>query len=817
VFAREILYSLRHLSRTPAFTLAAILSLALGIGANTAIFSLLEPLLFRSLPVRAPERLIRIGALENNGRTIALPGPMLENLRREPLLEGVCGFQTPLSTIEIKNTPEPLGALTVTGDCYKTLGVHAAIGRTFTPSDDLPNGARVAMLGYGFWQQRFGGNPNVLGQVIRIGGVPFTIIGVTEQRFHGLLVGFQPAVSYLLSQDYAVGSNAPSKSTFFWADVLARMRPDATQQQMQALLETKWRRLLEEYLPPDRFKGANREELLSMPPKITSGATGIDYSLRDRFRRPLTALIGVSFLVLLVSCINVANLLLARGQKLKREIAVRLALGASRGRIVRSQVLESALLLSGGVLSAAILAYSCNRLLIGILSRYYPGFSVEFAPDKYVLLFTAVTSLLALLLFGVLPAWQTSDIDSATTLKAASRGLSAARATNRRILVCGQVALTLVLVTGAAVFIETLNHLENESLGFQAEAVIDAQLMPLPNAFPNKFDVGTYCRELIDRMKSLPGVKTASMSSFSLLVTAPYKEDIRRKDTAERAILQAPGEFVSDGFLSTMRIPLLEGRDFSRTDYSLAQKTAIVSESLARRVFPHGSALGRHIQFGTEPETKDLQIIGVAADARLEEIHTDELSFVYFNFWQHPRSGNWGNLQVRYAGSTGEIASAIRTELKKAGRQYALSLRPVSEQRDYSLIREKLMATVGTVFAGLALTLAALGLFGLLSFLVASRTGEIGIRIALGAERGAVRWLILREALLLVGAGMAVGLPVCYGGVRELSSLFYGVSPVSTIPLLASIVILCAVAVTAALIPANRASAVDPIVALRQE
>lgn len=811
MFAREILYSLRQLSRTPAFTLAAIISLALGIGANAAMFSLLDALLLKPLPVREPERLIRIDALENNGRTIALPGPLLDDLRREPLLEGVCGFQTPLSTIELKNAPEPVGALSVTGDCYTSLGVRPAIGRIFTPADDVPNGARVAMLGYGFWQERFGGNPNVLGQTIRIEGAPFTIIGVTEQRFHGLELGFPPAVTFLLSQEYALDSNTPNKSTFFWADVLARLKTGVTQREIQAQLATKWRRLL------DRFKGANREELLSMPPKITSGASGIDYSLRDHFRRPLAALVGVSFLVLLVSCINVANLLLARGLKIKREIAIRFALGASRGRIVRSQLFESALLLSGGLLSAAAVAYTCDRLLLGIVSRYYSGFSLEPAPDKYVFLFTSITALLALLLFGLLPAWQTSDVDSATTLKAASRSLSSSRVTNRRILICAQVALTLVLVTGAAVFIETLRHLQTEPLGFQTEAVIDAQLVPLPRAFPSKFDVGNYCRDLVERMKSLPGVEAVSLSSFSPLFTMPYKEDIRRADSPERAILQAPGEFVTDGFLSTMRIPLLQGSDFSRRDYSQSQKTAIVSQSLATRLFPHESALGQHIQFGTEPETRDLEIVGIAADARLEDIHTDDLSFVYFNFWQHPKSGNWGNLQVRHAGSAGQMASAIRTELQKIGRQYALHLRPISEQRDYSLMRERLLATIGTVFAILALTLAALGLFGLLSFLVASRTAEIGVRIALGAERRAVRWLILREALLLVGTGMALGLPVCYASVRGLSSLLYGISSIPAIPLLASTVVLCAVAVTAALIPAHRASSIDPMVALRHE
>jgi hypothetical protein len=307
------------------------------------------------------------------------------------------------------------------------------------------------------------------------------------------------------------------------------------------------------------------------------------------------------------------------------------------------------------------------------------------------------------------------------------------------------------------------------------------------------------------------------MSSFSPLFTIPYKEDIRRVDSPERVILQAPGEFVTDGFLSTMRIPLLQGHDFRRRDGSQSQKTAIVSRSLAARLFPGGNALGRHIQFGTEPETRDLEIVGVAADARLEDVHTDDLGFLYFNFWQRPKTVTWGNLQVRYAGSTARMTSAIRTELRKMGRQYALHLRPVSEQRDYSLLRERLLAVLGTMFAVLALALAAVGLFGLLSFFVASRIGEIGVRIALGAERSAVRWPILREALLLVGTGIALGLPACYAGVRILSSLLYGISPLPAIPFLVSAIVLCCVAAAAAFIPAYRASSVDPMVALRHE
>ena len=359
----DLRYAIRSWLRAPAFAAAAIVTIALGVGANTAIFSLLDALLLRPLPVADPYRLIRIGSLENNGMTVAVPSPLLDALRQEPLLEGVCGVQTPLSTVTLNDATFPVGAHALSGDCYRMLGVHAALGRLLTSADDVPSAPRVAVLSHGFWQDKFAGSPNALGRAIRIEGVPFTIVGVTEPRFHGLLLGFPPGISYPISQ---MDGQRPDSPGFYWADVFARLKPGVKPEEVRAKLAGEWRRLLDTSLPSARFKGAQRAELLSQAPVVTSGANGLDYSLRDRFRRPLAGLLAISALVLLVACMNVANLLLARGLERRREIAVRLALGAKRGRIARQLISESVLLILAGCGAALVLGSLGDRLLLAL-------------------------------------------------------------------------------------------------------------------------------------------------------------------------------------------------------------------------------------------------------------------------------------------------------------------------------------------------------------------------------------------------------------------------------------------------------------------
>jgi hypothetical protein len=376
----------------------------------------------------------------------------------------------------------------------------------------------------------------------------------------------------------------------------------------------------------------------------------------------------------------------------------------------------------------------------------------------------------------------------------------------------------MVLIMGASLFIETLRNLRREPLGFATRSILDAQLTPLPGGILPKPAALAYFTGLLDCVRNLPGVDDASISSFSPLLSLPYPEDIRRLDAPDRAILQAPAEFVSDGFLRTLKIPLLEGSDFRRTSGSDTQKTAIVSNTLARRLFPEGNVLGRHIRFGSETETLDLEIVGVAADARIQDPRGKQPSFLYLNLWELPHRGNWGDLQLRYSGfQPAPLIEALRTELRRNGHQYTTRVRSLDEQHENALVQEKLLAALGTSFGVLALTLAAVGVFGSLSFFVANRTGEIGLRMALGAERGYICWLVIREACILVGTGILIGLPFCHIIARALSGLVYGIAPAPLVPLLLSSLVLLLVAGTAAVVPTYRASSVDPVIALRHE
>lgn len=807
---RTLNYAFRQLRRSPGFTAAAILALALGIGTTTAMFSVMDALLFRPLPVRAADRLVKIDVTDARG-SVGLPAPLRESLRREAVFDGLCGFQSQRPIVVLAGDISARWTQAMTGDCFTTLGVAPALGRTLEPNDSLPGAPRVAILAYDVWQREFQGRADVLGQTVTIDGVPASIVGVSERGFSGLLVGFPAEIMFSLS---------PSTS----ANTFARLKRDDTIHQANARLRTMWPRLLEQSVPATA-SGAGRARFLSLGASLAPATTGYDrLNLRRRFGAPSMALLGVASLVLLVACVNVASLLLARGMLKKHELSVRLALGASRWRLIRDNVIESALLLAGGIGLGIALAYGGSTLLVSLLSAVHAGFLIDVTPGARTLLFCSAVALLTFLLFAIVPGLKNSRADATALLAGASSKVVGQRASLRRVLVVAQLALTLVLVTAASLFISTLANLRGNSLGLTSDGVLMMSLSPLPGSYsdlarqkptarPDASDV--YYQGLIENVRHIHGVADVALARVPPLSARSSPETIVEAGAPDRAV-NAEVSVVTDGYLHTLGIPLVAGRDFQRSDRQLAIRTVIVSESFASELFAGRDAVGARIQIGES--TKPREIIGIARDSVLTDPRTRNTVVVYDNFWQASAGiQQWPTLLIRTAGRPADVVSSARRVVRDAGREHPDTIRTLVEERDASLVEERLLASLSSVFGWAGLALAGLGLYSLLAFSVARRTGEIGIRMALGAERSQIVRLVLREALVSIVAGTAIGLPIALAGARAVRTLLYGVGPLDVAPLAVAMGILVIVGLLAAWIPARRAATVSPCEALRYE
>ncbi len=804
--ARDIRYSVRALRRARAMSALAVVSVALGLGANTAIFSLVNALLLRPMSgVRAPERLVGIDAY--------LPSTILKDLDTAPVFAGTCGVSTPLLTTELQGDVQPIGVLAMTGGCAETFGMRAELGRLIAPQDDSEGSGKVAMLTDSYWRTAFAGKAGAIGSTIRIEGVPFTIVGVAEPQFHGVLLGFWPGALLPAAQDPSGARAKPGTGSYSLVHVFARLANGVSIEQAQAYLTATERRLLEQDAPSDAT-GERRREFVSQKLHLVSNATGLDYMLRRRFSRPVTVLLGICLLVLTISCVNLANLLLARGVRRRREIALRLAVGASRFQIAQQLATESLLLVLAGLVLGSVLAYAADRVLMMQIQTAFIHFTLNTSPDARVGAFAAAAALITGLGFGVLPAWRSSDVNVAEALKAGRRG--GQTAASGRWLISVQIAVTMALMAGASLFNSSLRQLYDAPLGFQTAGVVEAQLFPVPDGYRN-FSDETYYRDLLGRVESLAGVETASYSNYAPLWSNGSTTQVRLTSDRETPGVKTETFWVSDGFLKTMSIPLVAGRDFNRGDRAQDVRTAIISQELARRLAMDGNAVGRHIRVGTGPEDQDLEIIGVAANARLNGAREPDPSTVYVNLWQYSYSAKYGVLMVRSRHLSREFVGLLQNTVRGAGHEYVEFARDLETQRGGSLLEERLLAWLSSAFGGLALLLAATGLYGLLAYHVASRTPEIGIRVALGATRANVRWLVLGEVLRLLTVGTLAGLLLTFAAGRYTRSLLYGVRSFEPGPVLAAVAVLGLVATVAAWAPARRACAVEPLEALRHE
>src|SRR6266480_1303410 len=750
-FWQSLRYTLRVLAKSPIFTIVAILSLALGIGANTAIFTLVNALLLRNLPVRQPERLVQLVAVRPDGK-VPFSYPMFREVERaQRVFTGLIGWGAGgMSNVEVNGVLAQNHVMTVTGNCYSELGVSPLLGRLLTPEDSNPsNGttSQVAVLGYEFWRSRFGGASDIVGKQIRIEGHLFTIIGVTRKWFSGMTTGEPPDITIPITAYPALmeGNEFSLDSrSILWLSVIGRLKDGITIEQARAQLQSFWLDVLLATASTET-PGPRRQRFLSMGLEVSSAAKGFTSGLRSQFARPLFVLAGIVGLILLVACVNLANLMLARAAACSHEMSVRVAIGASRWSLARQVLTESLALSLAGALLGLAFAFWGSRLLVLLMTQgKQVPVSLDLSPDLHILSLTISVAILTGVLFGLAPAWRSSREDPATMLQQNARSLSSGAGNLGKALITTQVALSLILLVGAGLFVRSFQRLRSVDLGFNQSRLLEVRLNPRPGGYDN-LDMSSYHKQLTQRVASVPGVTSVGFSHASIPSPEAWHETVSPTsvDPSTGIHLVAKGMDVSPGFLQTLGIPLLGGREFDETGDQKHPRIAIVSSSLAERLFPNGNAIGKSIRFGFMPEYQNIEIVGVAGNARVTDLRDATPLVVYFSYLQDPQQ--WGDLFVRTSAPPEALVKTISHEIASLGHEYAIETKTIQQTTSQVLTEERVTAMLSAFFAALALLLASIGLYGLMSYTVTRRAREIGIRVAVGAQRQNVLWLVLRE------------------------------------------------------------------------
>ena len=824
----DLTFSLRTLRRSPVFLTVAMLSLALGIGANTAIFTLINQLILQPVPVRNPEQLVMLAGRGkhyggNNGMD-RLSYPMYVELRaKNQVFSGMFCTYPAVVSASFQGRTELIGADFVSGNYFPILGVGAAIGRVITASDDLYQGINpVAVLSHGYWRTRFGSDPGIVGRQIVVNGRALTVIGVSQAGFDGVEPGRAPQIRIpmMMKDDLPrTGFSRLGNDRLRWVEVFARLKPAVTQKMAQAGLQPLFHQILNREVTEKPFAKASpfvKQEFLRMWMEVMPGSKGRS-NLRREYSKPLFALMGVVGLVLLIACSNVANLLIARASARRKEIAIRLALGAGRRRLVRQLLVDSLLLAAlGGTLGVG-LAVLVDRALIDFLPAGHTPLSLSSTPDWTVLGFASLVSLIAGVLFGLVPALQATRPDLSTTLKDQAGSVASGSAGLRKALVVAQVSLSLLLVIGAGLFLQSLRNLKTLNPGFDVKNLVAFDVDPTMSRYDPKY-AADYVRRLRETLSAVPGVESHAFAWVPVLENDEWDNWVTIEGYSARQDERPDPhmQYCSPGFFRTLRIPVLLGRDFTDRDIAGAPKVGIVNEKFAKRYFGGATPLGRHIGMGIDPGTKlDIQIVGVVGDTKYESMR-EEVPYEVFVPVAQQDFANGGTVYVRAAGDPVRLFDALRTAVRGVDASVPLDdMRTVRKQMDISLLTERLLATLSSVFGCLATLLAALGLYGVMAFIVARRTREIGIRMALGARDGSVIWMVMRETLTLAGIGVALGLAAASAATRLIQAQLFGVQPTDLLTMAAAALGIAAVAAVAGYIPARRATAIDPVTALR--
>lgn len=809
---QDLRYAIRHLRRSPGFTAAALLILALGVGANTGMFSILNGLLVRPLPVADPDSLVGVQAFGANGNRRGILVPIAELLEQagSPFTRACAINGGGVFAVEANGIPLQASMATVTGSCFDVLGVQPLWGRTLGPADApvRGRGSLVAVLGHRFWSRTFGNDPGAIGKTIRSEGVELTVIGVMPQGFVGLQAD---AGTDFYVPNYSVTpmrQDRPASAP----QLIGRLKDGVTMAAAQAELAARWPAWIQE-VTPATLATAERNNFLDQRPQLESLSRGLNF-YRDRYGRSLTIIMGLTGVLLLLACVNLSGLLLARLNERSAELSVRLALGSSGLRLGQQMLMESLLLSVSGAALGIPLSFAFVGLLSTLLPNPLLAHSLDFSPDARVLVTTSVVGVLAGMIMSALPlalAWRRH----ARLLTASDRTVVSATSRWARGLLIVQVALSMIMLTGAALLIRSLYLLQSVNTGVQAEQVIHLKLMPMPGGYRG-IDNATYYRGLLEQIAAVPGVRSAGFARLfpraGDLVGLPIG---LAGDPAPQLLAQK--ESASPGMFETLSVPLLSGRLPQWTDIATSHKVAIVNQSLARMLVADGNVLGRRVNYGADPADRDVEIVGIVADTTLGSLRLLHYPVFYRPMLQAGLFGNYPNLLVKLDGDSQAPISAITTIVTQPGREYPHQISRLEDVFRQAPSNERMSATLAGVIAALAVTLAFVGLYSLLAYGVSRRTREIGLRVALGAGRAEVLQMVIRDGVVLTGIGVTLGIPAAFAASGVLGTMLYGVRGADPIVLTASAAFFLALGLAAGIVPARRAAGVDPAIALRNE